>query len=149
MPGGWSRLTATTAPAATVLIRAMVGGVFLSEGLQKFLFPEAVGAGRFARIGLPWPEVLAPTVGAFEVACGLLVLAGAWVHLAAVPLIAIMLTAMATTKVPILLESGFWKAAHEARTDGSMLLGSLFLLFAGAGPWSVDGRWRRGDPGRG
>jgi putative oxidoreductase len=58
--------------------------------------------------------------------------------LAAVPLITIMLVAISTTKVPILQEQGFWKMAHEARTDWSMLLGSIFLLITGAGPLSGD-----------
>jgi uncharacterized membrane protein YphA (DoxX/SURF4 family) len=49
-----------------------------------------------------------------------------------------MLVAIASTKVPILLSDGFWKMAHEARTDWSMLLGSLFLLIAGAGRCSLD-----------
>jgi uncharacterized membrane protein YphA (DoxX/SURF4 family) len=54
------------------------------------------------------------------------------------PLIVIMLTAIVTTKLPILRNDGFWKMAHEARTDWSMLLGSVFLLIVGAGPWSCD-----------
>jgi hypothetical protein len=33
---------------------------------------------------------------------------------------------------------GFWSMAHEARTDGSMRLGSLFLRSVGSGRWSVD-----------
>ena len=69
-------LLSTQAPAAVVLIRLMVGAVFLSEGIQKFLIPEQVGAGRFAKIGLPAPEFLAPFVGSFEIVCGALVLAG-------------------------------------------------------------------------
>jgi putative oxidoreductase len=132
------RLLSTSAPGAVVLIRLMVGTVFLSEGIQKFLFPAAVGAGRFATIGLPAPEVLAPLVGCFEIACGALVLLGLATRLAAVPLVVIMLTAIATTKFPILSEHGFWKMAHEARTDWSMLLGSLFLLLVGGGQWSFD-----------
>ncbi|AEI67914.1 DoxX family protein [Corallococcus macrosporus] len=134
----WERLLVTRAPAATLLIRWMVGGVFVSEGLQKFLIPAEVGAGRFARIGLPAPEVLGPFVGAVEVLCGVLVLLGLVTRLAAVPLILTMLVAMATTKVPILLASGFWKMAHASRTDFSMLLGALFLLWVGAGPRSMD-----------
>ncbi|WIG97924.1 DoxX family protein [Myxococcus sp. SDU36] len=143
----WERLLATRAPAATLLIRLMVGGVFVSEGLQKFLVPAEVGAGRFARIGLPAPEVLGPFVGVVELLCGALVLLGLVTRLAAVPLIITMLVAMATTKVPILLASGFWKMAHESRTDFSMLLGACFLLWVGAGPRSMD-TWlsrRRGD----
>jgi putative oxidoreductase len=150
------RVLRSDAPAAVILIRFMVGGVFLSEGLQKFLFPDHVGAARFARIGIPSPEVTAPLVGFFEIACGLLVLAGLLTRLAALPLIVIMLGAVISTKIPILLGygfwgfslretayGGFWGMAHEARTDYSMLLGSLFLLVVGAGAWSLDARGRR------
>ena len=137
------KLLVTHAPAALILIRLMVGAVFVSEGTQKFLFPDQVGAGRFEKIGIPSPQVLAPLVGCFEVGCGALVLAGLLTRLAAIPLIVIMLTAIATTKIPILLEQGFWKMAHEARTDWSMLLGSLFLLVVGGGTWSIDARWTR------
>lgn len=132
------QLLRTRSPAATLLIRLMVGGIFLSEGLQKFLFADALGAGRFAKIGLPAPEVMAPFVGSFEIACGGLILLGLLTRLAVIPTLAIMLVAIGTTKVPILLDDGFWRMAHEARTDYAMLLGSLFLLLVGAGPWSLD-----------
>lgn len=132
------RLRHTTAPAATLLIRCMVGAVFLSEGIQKFLFTADVGAGRFAKIGIPSPEILAQLVGAFEIGCGALVLLGLFTRLAVIPLLTIMAVAISTTKIPILLASGFWKMAHEGRTDFSMVMGCLFLLLVGAGPWSVD-----------
>jgi uncharacterized membrane protein YphA (DoxX/SURF4 family) len=134
------RLRHGCAPSATVLIRLMVGAVFVSEGIQKFLFAAEIGAGRFAKIGLPFPDVLAPLVGSFEVACGVLVLLGLFTRLAVLPLIAVIGVAIGTTKVPILLESGFWKMAHEGRTDYSMLLGLLFLLAVGPGRWSLDER---------
>jgi putative oxidoreductase len=132
------RLLATNAPAAVILVRLLVGGVFLSEGVQKFLFPDALGMGRFAKIGIPAPEVMAPFVGVCEVVCGALFLLGLLTRFAAVTMIIDMVVAISTTKVPILLNEGFWKMAHEARTDWSMLLGSLFLLVVGAGVWSVD-----------
>lgn len=132
------KLVASEAPRSIVLVRLAVGAVFLSEGIQKFLFPSELGAGRFARVGLPAPEVLGPLVGAFEIACGAAVLAGLLTRLAAIPLATIMLVAIASTKVPILLNKGFWTMAHEARTDWAMLLGSLYLVLAGAGPWSLD-----------
>jgi uncharacterized membrane protein YphA (DoxX/SURF4 family) len=138
------RLLSTSAPAAVMLIRLMVGAVFLSEGIQKFLFPEAVGAGRFASIGFKSPEFVAQFVACFEISCGVLVLIGLATRIAALPLIAIMLTAIATTKIPILREQGFWKMAHEARTDWSMLLGSIFLMIVGAGRLSVDGQLSSG-----
>jgi putative oxidoreductase len=134
------RLFATHAPAAALLIRLMVGAVFLSEGIQKFLFPAEVGAGRFEKIGFANPEVVAQFVACFEIVCGALVLLGLATRLAAVPLIVIMLTALVTTKLPILQQSGIWKMAHEARTDWAMLLGAIFLLIVGAGPISVDAK---------
>ncbi|AUX27041.1 hypothetical protein SOCEGT47_076190 [Sorangium cellulosum] len=133
-------ITGTRAPAPTVLIRLAVGSVFLSEGIQKFLFAAERGAGRFARIGLPAPDVLGPLVGATEILCGSLVLLGLATRLAAMPLIATMLVAITTTKIPILVQRGFWAMAHDSRTDWSMLLGALFLLIVGAGPLALDAR---------
>ncbi|RPJ58346.1 MAG: DoxX family protein [Acidobacteria bacterium] len=131
----------------------MVGGVFLSEGVQKFLYPDAVGTARFAKIGIPFPEGTAPFVGVIEIVCGILLLAGLLTRLSAVPLIIDMLVAILSTKIPILLGygfwgfsprttayGGFWGMAHEARTDFCMLLGALFLLIVGAGAWSLDAR---------
>jgi uncharacterized membrane protein YphA (DoxX/SURF4 family) len=139
------------APAATALVRLAVGLIFASEGVQKLLYAEAQGAGRFARIGLPAPEVLGPFVAGIEIVCGLLVLAGLLTRFAATPLALTMAVAIASTKVPILLGRGYWIFAHtfapkaglwsflhESRTDIAMLLGSSFLLLVGGGPLSLD-----------
>jgi uncharacterized membrane protein YphA (DoxX/SURF4 family) len=126
------------APRATILIRLLVGGVFVSEGLQKFVFPEALGVGRFIKIGIPFPQFFAPFVGMVEIVCGAMVIAGLLTRVAAIPLLIDISVAILTTKVPMLAKSGFWAAMHEARTDISMWLGALFLLMVGAGKWSVD-----------
>lgn len=145
------RLVRSDAPAATLLVRAMVGAVFLSEGIQKFIEPAARGAGRFVKIGLPFPAVMGPFVGGVEILCGILVLAGLLTRLAVVPLVIDMIVAIVSTKIPVLLGHGFWgfslkplpsygffSMAHEARTDFAMLLGAFFLLIAGSGPWAFD-----------
>ncbi len=147
----FQRIISTHASGAVIIIRLMVGAVFLTEGLQKFLFPEEVGAGRFARIGIPNPEAMGPFVGVVETICGTLILLGLFTRAAVVPLIIIMLVALVSTKLPILLGQGFWGfslrkvpyygfwgMAHEARTDWSMLLGSIFLFIVGAGSLSID-----------
>jgi uncharacterized membrane protein YphA (DoxX/SURF4 family) len=138
----------TTVPAAVVFVRLLVGGVFLSEGVQKFLYPDALGVGRFMKIGIPASEFTAPFVGAVEILCGLLVIVGLLTRLAAIPLIVDILVAIASTKIPILVKSGFWAMAHETRADYAMLLGSIFLLCVGAGPLSVDGRLIAAGKGR-
>src|ERR1035441_1705519 len=121
-----------------ILIRVAVGAIFLSEGIQKFLFPEALGVGRFFQIGIPWPSVMAPFVGVVEVLFGGLVLLGFLTRLAAIPLLIDISMSIATTKIPMLLKQGFWATAHEARTDFAMFFGLLFLLIVGGGRYSLD-----------
>ncbi len=131
------------ASRSVILIRLLVGWVFLAEGIQKFLFPEALGVGRFVHIGIPAPAFMAPFVGVVEIVCGALVLVGLVTRLAAIPLLIDIGVAIATTKIPMLIEKGFWAAAHEARVDVSMLLGLVFLLIVGGGHWSLDERLHR------
>jgi uncharacterized membrane protein YphA (DoxX/SURF4 family) len=146
------RLTTTQAPAATILVRLLVGAVFFTEGIQKFLYPADLGAGRLAKIGIPAPEIMGPFVGGVETICGALLILGLLTRFAAIPLIIDISVAIISTKIPILLghefwnfslpklqNYGFWSMAHEARTDFCMLLGALFLLIVGAGKkWSID-----------
>ena len=110
------------------LIRWMVGGVFLSEGIQKFLYSEQLGVGRFAKIGIPAPEFFAPFVGAVEIVFGICLVIGLLTRLATLPLLIDIAVAILTTKIPMLMSKGFWVTVHEARTDYCMLLGLLFLL---------------------
>ena len=148
----------TNAPRSVILIRLSVGAVFLSEGIQKFLFPNDLGVGRFIKIGIPAPQVMAPFVGVIELVCGTLIILGLLTRLAAVPLIIDISVAILSTKIPILLGHGFWRfslsklpsygfwsMAHEARVDYAMLLGSIFLLIVGAGAWSIDAGLSRGN----
>jgi len=138
MRGFLAKIMDSEAPAAIILVRLLVGGVFLSEGIQKFLYPAVLGVGRFAKIGIPAPQIMAPFIGVVEISCGLLLALGLLTRLAALPLLIDIVVAIATTKVPMLLKDGFWSMAHEGRTDYSMLLGLLFLLFVGAGRCSLD-----------
>jgi putative oxidoreductase len=133
-------LFSTNAPRATILIRLLVGAVFLSEGIQKFLFPAALGVGRFAKIGIPAPQFFAPFVGIVEIVCGTLLIIGLLTRLATIPLIIDISVAIITTKIPMLSKAGFWSTAHEARTDYGMFLGLVFLLLVGSGPFSIDRR---------
>jgi putative oxidoreductase len=153
-----ARLLETHASAWSVLIRCMVGVVvFVPEGIQKLLYPAVLGAGRFARIGIPYPELMGPFVGVVEVVCGALIILGLLTRLAAIPLTIIMIVALISTKLPILLghdvgffhlqnlpRYGFWSAAHESRADLLMLLACLYLLIEGGGIWSLDAMLVRG-----
>jgi len=138
-----SNLFRSSQTRSFILIRLIVGLVFLSEGIQKFLFPESAGAGRFEKIGFENPEFWALFVASFEIVCGLLVLIGFLTRLASIPLLIIMITALISTKIPILLNKGFWQMAHDSRTDFAMTLLLIFLIIYGAGRFSVDERLKK------
>jgi len=125
---------------AILLIRVLVGWVFLSEGIQKFLFPDSLGVGRFVKIGIPWPHVMAPFVGVVEIVCGTLLLVGFLTRLATVPLLINIAVALYSTKIATFAKNGLWGTLHEARTDVTMLLGLIFLLLVGGGSLALDAR---------
>jgi uncharacterized membrane protein YphA (DoxX/SURF4 family) len=135
----WTTRTAK----ALLLVRILVGWVFVSEGIQKFVFPAQLGVGRFEKIGIPSPHVMAPFVGSVEIVCGSLLLIGLFTRVAVVPLLGVILVAIAATKLPMIAKTGMWSMLHEARADFSMLLGLVFLLITGAGTLSLDARMRR------
>jgi len=136
-----------------MLIRVVVAVVFLTEGVLKFVYPGELGAGRFAHIGLPYPHILAPLVGAVEIGAGAAVLANFFAGDAAILLLAVIVTAIVTTKIPILLgrplgpfalpknviHYGVAGFLHEARTDLAM----LFSLVAIAMDSGVRGAGKR------
>jgi putative oxidoreductase len=130
--------------AAILAIRLLVGAVFFMEGFKKYIFADQWGAGRFQTFGIPAPHVMGPFVGAVEMVCGLLVLLGLWTRLAAVPLLCVISTAIAVTKIPILFRAGFWRMEDVGRTDYSMFMSLIFLLFAGGGSLSLDALRSRG-----
>jgi putative oxidoreductase len=134
----FTKFILTDTDKTTILIRLMAGAVFLSEGIQKFLFADTLGSGRFKKIGIPNPEFFGPFVGTFEITCGILILIGLLTRFAAIPLIIIMLVAIGTTKATVLANDGLWEMLHGSRTDWAMLLGSIFLLIKGGGKWSLD-----------
>ena len=147
-------LLATRASGWSILVRLLVGlVVFVPEGIQKLAFPDILGAGRFAHIGIPYPGLMGPLVGVVEIVCGALLIVGLLTRLATIPLTVIMIVAIVSTKVPILLAGdfwifhlpklpryGFWSMLHEARADFVMLLALVYLLIEGAGAWSLDAR---------
>jgi putative oxidoreductase len=137
-------LVSTWDVRSLILIRVAVGLIFLTQGILKYIDPH-MGVLRFAKIGFLYPDFTAHFVGTFEIACGLLVLIGLLTKPASVPLLIVILTAIATTKIPELFrpDQGFWFMVSDARTDFAMTMSLLFLISVGAGAWSFDAfLWR-------
>jgi putative oxidoreductase len=139
----------TSAPRSTIAIRLMAGGVFFWEGLLKFAYANQ-GVGRFTKLGLPFPEVLAPAIALLEIGGGLLLMTGFATRLISVPFIVEMIVAILTTKISLYLGTsplprppappvvGAWAVLHEIRSDYAQIMSCIFLLAAGPGPWSLD-----------
>jgi uncharacterized membrane protein YphA (DoxX/SURF4 family) len=131
-------------PASILLIRLAVGLIFFTQGILKYIDPN-LGVVRFTRIGFPHPYFTAHFVGTFEIVCGLVVLLGLWTRASAVPLLIVITTAIATTKIPELFRAnqGFWYMVSDVRTDFAMFCSLLFLILAGGGTWSLDAQHSR------
>jgi putative oxidoreductase len=121
-----------------IFIRLIVGLIFISEGIQKYLFLEILGPGLFKEIGFSHALFWAYFTGAFEITCGILVLLGLLTRLASIPLLIIMMTAFITTKLPLLATKGFWTFSHMYSTDFSLTVLLILLIIYGGGKWSSD-----------
>ena len=140
-------------------MRLMVGGVFLSEGILKFVYTNQ-GVGRFTKLGIPFPDLTATFVGGLEIVGGILLIAGLFTRVIAIPFIIEMVVAIVTTKIslylgtsplplpPALPKVGFWAVMHETRSDYAQILTSIFLLIVGPGAWSLDALVRRRQEAR-
>jgi putative oxidoreductase len=136
--GFYSMIFKMTYDNRSLFVRLVVGLIFLSEGIQKYIFLSLLGPGRFLQIGFTHPAFWSYFTGTFEILCGSLILAGLLTRLASIPLLIIMITAFVTTKWPILVSKGFWPFAHEYRTDFAMTILLIYLITYGSGSWSLD-----------
>ncbi len=128
-------------PRSVLMVRIAVGLIFFTQGILKYIDLN-MGVGRFTRIGFPHPYFTAHFVGAFEMVCGLLLLLGLWTRLASIPLLIVITTAIATTKIPELFRAsqGLWYMVSDARTDFAMFCCLIFLISVGGGSWSLDAK---------
>jgi putative oxidoreductase len=141
-------------PASILLLRLMAGGVFLWEGILKFVYVNQ-GVGRFTKLGMPLPHFTANFVACLEIGGGLLLLSGLLTRLIAIPFVIEMIVAILSTKISLYLGTsplplppvpprvGAWAVLHEIRSDYAQLLTVIFLLVNGPGRWSLDAMLRR------
>jgi len=139
----------TKGPTSTLLLRLMAGGVFLWEGVLKFVYANQ-GVGRFTKLGMPFPHMTANFVGGLEIVGGLLLLSGLMTRLIAIPFIVEMIVAILSTKISLYLgtsplplppsppQFGIWAVLHEVRSEYAQLLTTAFLFVNGPGNWSLD-----------
>jgi len=145
----WLVSPSTDGPASTLLLRLMAGGVFLWEGILKFVYVNQ-GVGRFTKLGMPFPHLTANFVGYLEIVGGLLLLSGLMTRLIAIPFIIEMIVAILSTKISLYLgtsplplppvppQFGMWAVLHEIRSEYAQLLTTAFLFVNGPGKWSLD-----------
>ena len=150
----WLVNPSTDGPASTLLLRLMAGGVFLWEGILKFVYVNQ-GVGRFTKLGMPFPHFTANFVGYLEIVGGLLLLSGLMTRVIAIPFIIEMIVAILSTKISLYFgtsplplppsppQFGMWAVLHEVRSEYAQLLTTAFLLVNGPGKWSLDALLQR------
>jgi len=151
----WLANPPVNGPAAIIFIRLMTGGVFLWEGILKFVYTNQ-GVGRFTKIGIPFPEFSANFVGSFEIVGGILIILGLFTRFVSLPFIFQMTVAVLTTKIALYLgtsplplppappQVGIWAVLHEVRADYAQIMTLIFLCIAGPGSKSFDAK-RKGS----
>ena len=129
-------------------LRLIVGYGFLAHGFAKLARGPTIFIGILHAIGMPFAFFLGWATIVIEVIGGLLILCGAFVPLASLPMIAVLLVATFTVHLPngfssIKLLSYDASGAHFGQpgyeTDLLYLAALLALSFGGAGPLSLDG----------
>ena len=155
----WLTQPPVSGPRSILALRLMAGGVFLWEGILKFVYANQ-GLGRFTKLGMPFPHFTADFVACLEIAGGLLVLSGLLTRLISIPFIVEMIVAMLSTKISLYLGTsplplppappriGMWAVLHEVRSEYAQLLTMVFLMINGPGLWSLDallGKKRAGN----
>jgi putative oxidoreductase len=133
-----SQILSTGNDSKIIIIRLIVGIIFFSEGIQKFLIVSMLGPAYFKEIGFIHPMFWAYLTGAFEMFCSVLILSGFLTRLVSIPLLIIMITAFIRTKLPILATGGLLTFLHEYRTDFALTLLLILLIIYGSGKWSID-----------
>ena len=147
----WLSHPPSNGPKSTMYLRVMAGGVFLWEGILKFVYANQ-GIGRFTKLGLPFPQFSADFVACLEIGGGVLILTGLLTRLVAIPFIFEMIVAILSTKISLYLGTsplplpaappkiGMWAVLHEVRSEYAQLLTVVFLMINGPGRWSLDAR---------
>jgi uncharacterized membrane protein YphA (DoxX/SURF4 family) len=145
----WLTNPPTDGPKSILFLRLMAGGVFLWEGILKFVYANQ-GVGRFTKLGMPMPAYTANFVACLEIVGGLMLLSGLLTRLISVPFIIEMIVAILSTKIslylgtsplplpPALPKVGMWAVLHEIRSDYAQIMTVIFLLVNGPGRWSLD-----------
>lgn len=145
----WLMNPPVSGPESTLLLRLMAGGVFLWEGILKFVYANQ-GVGRFTKLGMPFPAFTANFVASLEIVGGLLLISGLLTRLIAIPFIIEMIVAILSTKIslylgtsplplpPALPKTGMWAVLHEVRSEYAQIMTVIFLLINGPGRWSLD-----------
>lgn len=121
-----------------IIIRLIVGLIFISEGILKYKQAQWLGPGRFTDIGFNNPFFWAYFTGAVEIFFGTFVLTGFLTRLASIPLFIVMLTAFFKTKLPLIENRGIWTFLHEYTTDFALTLLIVLLFINGSGSLSFD-----------
>lgn len=136
-----------TQPSRHILLARVVAGVPLfGIGLAHVFVPEAAIRPMVEAAGFPFPAVVAPVGVAIQIVAGLSLLLGLWARIGGFLAVLSMLGAIYAHVV-----IDVWPGSVEEGPPDALpivvLAGAAYVLWRGAGRWSLDRRATRPRPG--
>lgn len=121
--------------AALLVLRVVIGAVFIAHGAQKLFFYGFAGtSGSFAQMGVPLPDLAGPLVGLIEFVGGIALVLGIATRIAAVLLAIDMIVAVFLVHLPF----GIFAADGGYELPLALIGGAVAVILAGAGRYSLD-----------
>lgn len=125
-------------PAAPLVLRLVLGGLFIWHGLDKFDAGISMVEEMFTMWGIPAPGLTAFLVAVIEIVGGIALVLGIGTRIAAVLLSIVMIGALVYVKADLgIISSG---PMPGAELDLALLAGLIALIVLGPGPISLDDR---------